>query len=353
MLLPQDTAEIPLSSIVDGQSTNMPTRKKPREVPSLPGLASAAPVVELDGENTRPSTRKSAASTTKSTKATSSKKPATKSTKAARSATKTVSNTIAAAKGKAKAQPGFRRKSTDGDVSEIEVQVDSSPESKSKYRKADAQGRPAAQSTGEKRKTNGDAKANGQEDVSSRPSKKARTAKEVVAPKRKAVKPPPPKVVINNAPRTRLDVYVCGEGSAGELGLGNAKGVTDVKRPRLNPHLKAGEIGVVHVKTGGMHAAALTHDNRILTWGVNDQGALGRDTHYEGGLRDIDDAASDSSENSNDIGLNPREATPTAIPTEAFPDGTTFTQLAAGDSCTFALTDDGLVYGWGTFRVGS
>jgi regulator of chromosome condensation len=34
-----------------------------------------------------------------------------------------------------------------------------------------------------------------------------------------------------------------------------------------------------------------------------------------------------------------------------FPEGTVFTQLAAGDSMTFALTDEGLVYGWGTFRV--
>lgn len=28
----------------------------------------------------------------------------------------------------------------------------------------------------------------------------------------------------------------------------------------------------------GMHTAALTCDNRILTWGVNDEGALGRNT---------------------------------------------------------------------------
>jgi regulator of chromosome condensation len=31
--------------------------------------------------------------------------------------------------------------------------------------------------------------------------------------------------------------------------------------------------------------------------------------------------------------------------------GTVFAQLAAGDNSTFALTEDGLVYGWGTFRV--
>ena len=51
-------------------------------------------------------------------------------------------------------------------------------------------------------------------------------------------------------------------------------------------------------------------------------------------------------------GLNPHEATPTPIDSPAFPKGTTFVQLAAGDNATYALNDDGLVYGWGTFKVG-
>jgi regulator of chromosome condensation len=101
-----------------------------------------------------------------------------------------------------------------------------------------------------------------------------------------------------------------------------------------------------------MHCVALTHDNKILTWGVNDQGALGRDTTWEGGLKDIDENDSDSSsDDGSDSGLNPREAIPTAIPSDAFPEGTVFVEVAAGDSGSFALTDDGLVYGWGTFRV--
>lgn len=164
----------------------------------------------------------------------------------------------------------------------------------------------------------------------------------------KPAKAPPPKVVINNVPKQRLDVFVCGEGSSGELGLGVAKKAIDVKRPRLNPFLSASEVGVVHVATGGMHAAAITHDNLILTWGVNDQGALGRDTTWDGGMRDVDDDSDDESQDTN--GLNPRECTPTAIPRENFPPGVVFVQLACGDSSTFALTDDGDVYGWGTFR---
>ena len=82
---------------------------------------------------------------------------------------------------------------------------------------------------------------------------------------------------------------------------------------------------------------------------MNDDGALGRDTSWSGGLRNADQEDEDSDDE--DSGLNPKEATPTAIPSKSFPEGTIFTQVAASDSCSFAVTDDGLVYGWGTFRV--
>lgn len=179
------------------------------------------------------------------------------------------------------------------------------------------------------------------EDTIPPPPKKARE----IAP----AKGPKPKAVINQTPTQRLDVFVFGEGSSGELGLGTAKNAIDVKRPRLNPFLSSSEVGVVHIATGGMHAAALTYDNLIYTWGVNDQGALGRDTTWDGGMRDVDDS-DDEDQDTN--GLNPRECTPMAIPREIFPPGVVFVQLACGDSNTFALTDDGDVYGWGTFRVG-
>jgi regulator of chromosome condensation len=79
---------------------------------------------------------------------------------------------------------------------------------------------------------------------------------------------------------------------------------------------------------------------------------LGRDVTWEAPTRDIDDEKSDGdSDDDSETGINPKEATPTAIDMSVFPDGTVFTQLAAGDSMTFALTDEGLVYGWGTFRV--
>ncbi len=171
--------------------------------------------------------------------------------------------------------------------------------------------------------------------------KAARPAKKVKA-----------KVVINDVPVQKLDVYVFGEGSSGELGLGIAKTAIDVKRPRLNPLLSAKDVGVVQIATGGMHVLALTKDSHILTWGVNDHGALGRDTAWDGGMEDIADNKSNSdSDDASDSGLNPRESTPTAIPSDCFPAGTVFVKVAAGDSLSLALTDDGHVYGWGTFRV--
>lgn len=50
--------------------------------------------------------------------------------------------------------------------------------------------------------------------------------------------------------------------------------------------------------------------------------------------------------------LDPLDCTPTPIPREDFPTDIVFTQLACGDSTTFAVTDVGEVWGWGTFRVG-
>jgi regulator of chromosome condensation len=102
-----------------------------------------------------------------------------------------------------------------------------------------------------------------------------------------------------------------------------------------------------------MHCAALTHDNKILTWGVNDQGALGRETAQEGKMKDIkaNGESEDSDSDDEDSGLNPSEAEPREVDPKHFPEGTKFAALCAGDSTTFALTTTGLVYGWGTFRV--
>ena len=177
------------------------------------------------------------------------------------------------------------------------------------------------------------------------PPKMSRIAKKK-APKPKAVKP---KVVINQAPTQRLDIYMAGEGGQGELGLGVGAGKTSALKPKLNTELPSVSVGVVQVAAGGMHCVALTHDSKVMTWGVNDEGALGRDTKWDGKLVDAD--ADESGSGSECADQNPREATPAAVEFPPSAKDAIFTQVVAGDSTSFALTDDGQVYGWGTFRV--
>jgi regulator of chromosome condensation len=190
--------------------------------------------------------------------------------------------------------------------------------------------------------------------------KKAAAPKKEPAPKKPAAPKVAPKrkvlPAINKIPTQKLDIFVFGEGSAGELGLGakkyDGKKPMDVKRPRINHLLSAKSVGVVALAVGGMHTIALTHDNKLLSWGVNDQGALGRETPQEGKMKDItkeDDSDSDSDDESE--GLNPSEAEPREIDSAHFPEGTKFAFIAASDSASFVVTDEGLVYGWGTFRV--
>jgi regulator of chromosome condensation len=201
----------------------------------------------------------------------------------------------------------------------------------------------------------GDVQTNGE-----RGTKRAKKAEPAAAPEKKrkvaAPKAAPKRVArelkaINEVPTQVMDIFVFGEGTAGELGLGSVrvdgKKPIDVKRPRLNHNLK----GVVQVACGGMHVAALTQDNKILTWGVNDQGALGRDTNWDGGLRNVEDE--DESDDEDDTGMNPKESTPAEVDTSDVPENTTWVQVVASDSATFALTTTGQVYGWGTFRVSS
>ncbi|KAI1656355.1 RCC1/BLIP-II [Daldinia decipiens] len=176
-----------------------------------------------------------------------------------------------------------------------------------------------------------------------------KTAPKKVTPRPRTRGPGARGVPFNEVPTKQLDVFVFGEGSSGELGLGSTKydgrKPIDVRRPRINHNLK----GVVAIACGGMHCIALTHDQTILTWGVNDDRALGRDTFWEGGTRDVDDEDEDD-EDDDDTGVNPKESTPGKVDLSILPEGTRIAQVAASDSASFILTDDGWVYGWGTFR---
>lgn len=152
--------------------------------------------------------------------------------------------------------------------------------------------------------------------------------------------------VINSLPTTKLNVYAFGTGDNAELGLGPEPNAKVVKRPRLNTFLLPDKIGVVAVAIGGMHGLALTHEGKVYSWGVNDQYALGRESKVVPREK-LADGSDDSDED--DEPLNALESTP--MPVEGFPEGTVITRIAAGDSVSVAVTDQGRVYAWGTFRV--
>lgn len=99
----------------------------------------------------------------------------------------------------------------------------------------------------------------------------------------------------------------------------------------------------VQIAVGGMHCCALTSDNRILSLGVNDAGALGRDTAWEAPEVDID-----AEEEEGDV--NPLESVPGEIEIGR-EEGVVWAGLVAGDNRTFGLTAEGDVWGWGGMRV--
>lgn len=89
-----------------------------------------------------------------------------------------------------------------------------------------------------------------------------------------------------------------------------------------------------------MHTVVLTSDNHIYTWGVNDEGALGRETAGE--LWEKSGLGSGAPG-------DPYVPGAVSMPREAGK----VVQLSAGDSHTCALTELGAVYGWGTYRDSS
>jgi regulator of chromosome condensation len=106
--------------------------------------------------------------------------------------------------------------------------------------------------------------------------------------------------------------------------------------PQVNKLLSKKDVGVVQITCGRMHAVALTRNNIILTWGVNDHSALGRALNVK---EDEDDE------------LNPAESTPGPVDISGLQPKPQWVQIAASDNVSFALTDDGKVYGWETFGV--
>jgi Regulator of chromosome condensation (RCC1) repeat len=84
-------------------------------------------------------------------------------------------------------------------------------------------------------------------------------------------------------PRRAGFVYVVGSGDFGQLGLG--EDVTE--RKRAFPLDAFGGSPVVSLACGGMHSAAVTREGAVYTWGVNDDGSLGREVRARGEARSL------------------------------------------------------------------
>lgn len=114
-------------------------------------------------------------------------------------------------------------------------------------------------------------------------------------------------------------VLTVGQGDTGQLGLG--EDVMEKSRPGLVEQVT----DAIDVVAGGMHSAVLDINGKVWTFGCNDEGSLGRvvaeeEECFVPGLVNLEDKV---------------------------------VMLSAGDSHTAALTEDGKVWAWGTFRDSS
>ncbi len=168
------------------------------------------------------------------------------------------------------------------------------------------------------------------EEVKEAPAKRRR----VVAAK--APKPAPKPVSLFPG-QPSLDLFMFGTNSFGALGLGDPEQADDPDTRSQIPRPKqpiSGTLKFVQVVCGGMHTVGLTPDGDVYTWGVNDEGALGRKTSGTCWEKEPEKNKSDS-----------------FVPGQAhLPDGVKAVQVAAGDGFTFAIGTDGCLYGCGHFK---
>uniref|UniRef100_A0A667HB34 Regulator of chromosome condensation 1 n=1 Tax=Lynx canadensis TaxID=61383 RepID=A0A667HB34_LYNCA len=149
---------------------------------------------------------------------------------------------------------------------------------------------------------------------------------ERMPPKRIAKRRSPPEDALPKSKKVKVShrshstepgmVLTLGQGDVGQLGLG--ENVMERKKPALVPIPE----DIVQAEAGGMHTVCLSKSGQVYSFGCNDEGALGRDTSVEGS-----------------------EMVPGKVELQE-----KVVQVSAGDSHTAALTEDGRVFLWGSFR---
>ncbi|KAG2233476.1 hypothetical protein INT48_003182, partial [Thamnidium elegans] len=121
---------------------------------------------------------------------------------------------------------------------------------------------------------------------------------------------------IVKAPTTVGNVFVFGTGDTGQLGLGEDM----LERKRPMPLKVLDDQNIIDVVSGGMHSIAITKEGKLWSWGCNDQRALGRsgEEYLPGKVENMDNIK--------------------------------IVKVACCDSVTMALSDEGQLYCWGTYR---
>ena len=119
---------------------------------------------------------------------------------------------------------------------------------------------------------------------------------------------------------TNLQVYVCGDNSMGQLGVGDRE---PRRIPRLLPRLQ--QESVIQVACGKFHSLALTQESVVYAWGSNEQGQLG-------------------TENRDNSCVCPN---PVVSLHSLF-----IAQITAGASHSFTLTSSGSLFSWGRNTFG-
>ncbi|QDZ17650.1 regulator of chromosome condensation [Chloropicon primus] len=134
-------------------------------------------------------------------------------------------------------------------------------------------------------------------------------------------------------------IFMFGTGDCGQLGFGE-----DVPELPFPKALSWKGLTFQKLVCGGMHTVALSSDGTVWSWGVNDEGALGRLAKSN---NDFVDAKA--------MGLGgSADAIPENVPGKVdLPAGSRVAALSAGDSHCMALLTSGEVWGWGSYRNSS
>ena len=135
-------------------------------------------------------------------------------------------------------------------------------------------------------------------------------------------------------------LYSFGSGDMAQLGLGDDENMRERKKPT---HIKTlSDHNIVSLTCGALHNACITSNGAVYTWGCNDDNALGRTGTADDDTAEWLPAPVD--------GVLGKGITSTNHSISDSVESERVVQIHAGASHTIALTSNGSVYTFGTYR---